>query len=90
MTSPKSLELVASTAVTLAVLNAALFAVTALLVHSGLAARIGAAVMGADEDQPTDRWASWLARLFLAVFTTAGLIALVADHPAVWQLAPGV
>lgn len=89
MVSSEALQLVSTAAVAVAVLSGGLFVTFTLLVHVGLAGRLGAAVMGADADHPTGRWAAWLARLFLAVCTTAGLVALVADHPAVWRLAPG-
>lgn len=74
MINPQVLQLLATAAVVVAVLSGAL-AAAAHLAHLRLPDHAGG-------------WAL-LARVLLAVMTTAGVVALVADHPEVWHLVLG-
>jgi hypothetical protein len=74
MINPQAVQLIATAAVVVAVVSGTL-AGAAYLGHLRLADRHGACAS--------------LSRMLLAVMTTAGLVALVADHPGVWQLALG-
>lgn len=73
MISTEASQLVATIAVAVAVVSGAL-AGAACLVNLRLRDRDGGYAL--------------LARQFLAVMTTAGMVALVADHAAVWHLVP--